>query len=100
MNTTTTKETGMKTFDIPKSVEMFGKSWAVAYALTNLNWHHSDQEHDDWCSFGGYDLNLYVCDGQLVVTVFALVDDGSGFMTTDTNIYKTVFQHQHKKLTQ
>lgn len=89
----------MKTFDIPKNVEMFGKSWAMAYTLTNLNWYHADQEHDDWHSYGGYDLNLYVCDGQLVVTVYPLVDDGTGFMTTDTGTYKTVVQQQQRELT-
>ena len=89
----------MKTFDIPKNVEIFGKSWAMAYTLTHPKWHHADQEHDDWHSYGGYDLNLYVCEGQITVTVYALKDDGTGFMTTDTGTYKTVVQRQHRELT-
>ena len=84
----------MKTFDIPKSVEMWGKCWALAYTLTNPNWHHTDHEHDEWNSYGGYDLNLYVCEGQIMVTVYALQDDGTGFMTIDTDRYKTVVQRQ------
>ena len=84
----------MKELTVPKSVEMFSKSWALAYTLTNPNWYHTDQDHDDWNSYEGYDLNLYVCDGQLSVTVYQLTDDGTGFMTTDTDTYKTVVQQQ------
>ena len=88
----------MKDLNIPKSVEMFGKSWASAYTLTHPKWHHACQEHDDWHSYGGYDLNLYVCEGQITVTVYALKDDGTGFMTTDTDTYKTIVQKQKGKL--
>jgi|APGre2960657373_1045057.scaffolds.fasta_scaffold00603_7 hypothetical protein len=84
----------MKTFDIPKSVEMFGKSWALLFSMTHPKWHHADQEHDEWNSHAGYDLNLYAGDGQMSVTVYPLIDDGTGFMTTDTSTFKTIVNKQ------
>lgn len=86
----------MKTLDIPKSVELFGKSWALLFSLTNPKWHSADQEHDEWNSHAGYDLNLYAGDGRLTVTVYPLVDDGTGFMTTDTSTYKTIVKKEKK----
>jgi hypothetical protein len=82
----------MKTFDIPKSVEMFGKSWALLFSMTHPKWH--EEQHDAWHSHGGYDLNLWVEDGQLTMSVYPLIDDGTGFMTTDTSAWKTIVKKE------
>lgn len=84
----------MKECEVPTSVEMFGKTWALVFGMTHPKWHHPDQEHDEWNSYGGYDLNLYTCDGHMTVTAYALADDGTGYMTTDTSTYKTIVQKQ------
>lgn len=80
----------MRTLDIPKSVTMYAECWATVFTMTHPHWRDHDQEHDVWGYCNGFDLNLYVCEGALVVTAYALVDDGTGFMTTDTSTYKTI----------
>lgn len=84
----------MKELQVPKNVERFGKAWALAFMVKHPKWWHQDQEHDEWNSHDGYDLNLYAGDGQMTVTVYPLADDGTGYMTTVTDTYKTVFQKQ------
>jgi hypothetical protein len=82
----------MKELDIPQRVERFGKSWAQYFAQAQPNWH--EQHHDAWHSYEGYDLNLWVEDGQLTMSVYPLIDDGTGFMTTDTSTWKTIVKKE------
>lgn len=92
----------MKTteFAVPENVKAFGKTMEQLFVTKNPEWYLADQEYDDWDSHEGYDLNLYVCDGRLVVTVYPLIDDGTGFMTTNTSVYKNIIIRQERNSTQ
>jgi hypothetical protein len=80
----------MRTLDIPKSVTMYSECWATVFMMAHPRWRDEDQEYDVWGSCKGFDLNLYVYEGALVITAYPLMDDGTGFMTTDTSAYKTI----------
>ena len=80
----------MKELEVPKKVERFGKLWASLYCVANKNWRQ--EQRDIWYSYKGYDLNLYIEDEQLTMSVYPLADDGTGFMTTDTSTWKTIVQ--------
>ena len=84
------------TLEIPQDVRMMGKYWALAFMESFPSWSKDMNEYDEWTSYGGYDLNLYVCEGQIMVTVYALEDDGTGLTTTNTEKYTTVFQDQSR----
>ena len=86
------------TLEIPMDVRMMGKFWATTFMESCPNWSKDMDEYDEWNSYGGYDLNLYVCEGQIMVTVYALEDDGTGLTTTNTECYTTVFQDQSREL--
>lgn len=80
----------MRTLEVPKEVEKFAESWATSFTTTNPQWHETHEEHDTWDSHGGFDINLYIREGVLFVTVYPLIDNGSGFMTTDTSTFQRV----------
>lgn len=80
----------MKVLDIPAEVIEACEIWAMVFEMAQPDWRDSDQEYDLWGTDGGYDLNLYACEGDLSITAYLLVDDGTGHKTTDTSTYKTV----------
>lgn len=80
----------MKELSIPKKVERLAEAWATSFTTLHPLWRKKGYEYDMWYSYGGYDLNLYACEGELIVTAYLEVTDDRGDVATDTSTYKTI----------
>ena len=78
------------TYDLVKHCERMAKKWMRRNKYTG---------HDDvWDSYDDYDINLYVEEGELHVTVYCLERDafGDSYMKTQTGVTLVVATHIQK----
>lgn len=75
----------MNTTTIPSTVVDYADEWASEYVREHPTWASFGFWEDDWNSWDGYDLNLYIEDGVMTITAYETERDEFGFLKTKTD---------------